>query len=135
MFHAITARLASRTTYGLPFHRPASGLPIADCRVHERWHGGGVMSLIPDCLYPTPFDQDRQYRKTRTSLISPEGRGPFLLSCLIRTVLRKSYLSPGIDVADRNERISAAEIAGLRMLIRADMHVRPPRRPRRCGVE
>ena len=93
------------------------------------------MSLIPDCLYPTPFDQDRQYRKTRTSLIPPEGRGPFLLSCLIRTVLRKSYLSPGIDVADGNERISAARIAGLRMLIRADMHVRPPRRPRRCGVE
>ena len=87
------------------------------------------MSLIPDCLYPTPFDQDRHYRKTRTSLISPEGRGPFLLSCLIRTVLRKSSLSPGIDVADRNERISAARIAGLRMLIRADMHARPPRRP------
>lgn len=84
------------------------------------------MSLIPDCLYPTPFDQDRQYRKTRTSLIPPEGRGPFLLSCLIRTVLRKSYLSPGIDVADGNERISAARIAGLRMLIRADMHARPP---------
>jgi hypothetical protein len=38
------------------------------------------MSLIPDCLYPTPFDQDRQYRKTRTSLIPVEGRGPFLLS-------------------------------------------------------
>lgn len=87
------------------------------------------MSLIPDCLYPTPFDQDRQYRKTRTSLIPTEGRGPFLLSCLIRTILRKSYLSPEIGVADGNERISAAGIAGLRMLIRADMHARPPRRP------
>ena len=93
------------------------------------------MSLIPDCLYPTPFDQDRQYRKTGTSLIPPEGRGPFLLSCLIQTALRKSYLPPGIDVADGNERISAARITGLRMLIRADMHARPPRRPRRCGVE
>jgi hypothetical protein len=87
------------------------------------------MSLIPDCLYLTPFDQDRQYRKTRTSLIPAEGRGPFLLSCLIWTVLRKSYLSSRIDVADGNERISAARIGGLRMLIRADMHARPPRRP------
>jgi hypothetical protein len=48
------------------------------------------MSLIPDCLYPTFFDQDRQYRKTRTSLVPAEGRGPFLLSCLIRTVLRRA---------------------------------------------
>lgn len=56
------------------------------------------MSLIPDCLYLTSFDQDRQYRKTRTSLIPTEDRGPFLLSCLIQTVLRKSYLPPGIDV-------------------------------------
>jgi hypothetical protein len=63
------------------------------------------MSLISDCLYLTPFDQDRQYRKTRTSLIPAEGRGPFLLSCPIRTILRKSYLPPGIDVADGNERI------------------------------
>lgn len=31
--------------------------------------------------------------------------------------------------ADGNERISAARIAGLRMLIRADMHARAPRRP------
>jgi len=87
------------------------------------------MSLIPDCLYFRPFDQDRQYRKTRTSLIPAEGCGPSLLSCLIRTVLRKSYLPPGIDVADGNERISAARIAGLRVLICADMHARPPIRP------
>src|SRR5436305_13444285 len=114
--------MTRRPTYGLTFHRPASGLPIADCRVHERWHGGGGMSLIPDCLYPTPFDQDRQYRKMRTRLIPPEGRGPFLLSCLIRTGLRQSYLPLGIPVPDGNARIRAARIAGWRRLIRAGLH-------------
>src|SRR4051812_7508151 len=81
------------------------------------------MSLIPDCLYPTPFDQDRQYRKTRTNLIPPEGRGPFLLSCLIRTVSRKSYLPPGIDVADGNERI---RVKGLSEVRTAQIPPTPP---------